>query len=354
MELHDFLTTHRDELLARCRAKVASRPAPEATEAEIHGIPFFLDQLVAALLHYRKTTTGREIEASAAKHGGELLRRGLTVAQVVHDYGDLCQAVTELAAERNAPISTDDFRILNRCLDDAIAGAVTEYAFRRQLAADEGQAERLGSFAHELRNLLNAAILTYEVLKTGRAGVSGATGETHGRSLLRMKDLIDRTLTDVRLDAGSVQLEPIELAQLMADVSMTASLEAESHSVRLANAPVEGGIVIEADRQILVAAITNLLQNAFKFTRPHGRVLLRTDATVDRVVIEIEDECGGLRAEDPRALFRPFAQSSPDRRGVGLGLGIAQRGVKAMGGDIHVRDIPGVGCAFTIDLPRKA
>ena len=53
------------------------------------------------------------------------------MSQVVHDYGDVCQAITELAVEMDAPISTDDFRMLNRCLDDAIAGAVTEYGRER-------------------------------------------------------------------------------------------------------------------------------------------------------------------------------------------------------------------------------
>jgi hypothetical protein len=53
---------------------------------------------------------------------------GFTVSQVVHDYGDICQAITEWAVEQNAPITTDEFHVLNRCLDTAIADAVTEHA----------------------------------------------------------------------------------------------------------------------------------------------------------------------------------------------------------------------------------
>ena len=95
---------------------------------------------------------------SATRHGADLLGRGFTVAQVVHDYGGVCQAVTELATETNAPISADEFRVFNRCLDDAIAQAVTEFTRQReQSITDEGR-ERSGELAHELRNALGAAM----------------------------------------------------------------------------------------------------------------------------------------------------------------------------------------------------
>ena len=58
--------------------------------------------------------------------------------------------------------------------------------------------------------------------------------------------------------------------------------------------PVEDGVVIEADRQVLGAVVGNLLQNAFKFTRPHTTVTLRVSGNAERVLIEIQDECGGL------------------------------------------------------------
>jgi hypothetical protein len=70
----------------------------------------------------------RGIHRSAGLHGHDLLREGFTVAQVVHGYGDVCQVVTELAGEKHAPISSEDFQAFNGCLDDAIAGAVTRAA----------------------------------------------------------------------------------------------------------------------------------------------------------------------------------------------------------------------------------
>jgi signal transduction histidine kinase len=158
---------------------VATRSVPPPTEAEIeHGIPLFLDQLVAALRIGQSSSP--EMSKSALLHGHELLRRGFTVSQVVHDYGDVCQSITELAMEQNAPISPDDFRMLNRCLDDAIAGAVTEFGREQNQFTLDGEtargSERAGFLAHELRNLLHTAIMAFEVLKTGNVGVAGSTG----------------------------------------------------------------------------------------------------------------------------------------------------------------------------------
>ena len=118
--------------------------------------------------------------------------------------------------------------------------------------------------------------------------------------------------------------------------------------------PVESALVGDADPQILGAAIANLLHNAFKFTRPRSKVSLRAYASAGRVIIEVADECGGLPAGDPEALFRAHEQRGKDRSGLGLGLSISRRGVEANGGQLHAQDIPGTGCIFIVDLPRLA
>ena len=103
---------------------------------------------------------------------------------------------------------------------------------------------------------------------------------------------------------------------------------------------------------MLAAVVGNLLQNAFKFTRPHTTVTLRVGASAERVLIEIEDECGGLPAGNVNGLFRPFEQRSADRTGLGLGLAFSRWGVEANDGRIYARNLPEKGCVFTIDLPR--
>jgi signal transduction histidine kinase len=98
--------------------------------------------------------------------------------------------------------------------------------------------------------------------------------------------------------------------------------------------------------------VTNLLQNAFKFTRAKSHVALRARATAERVFIDVEDRCGGLPPGRAEELFAPYEQRSIDRSGVGLGLSICERGARANGGEIHARNNPGIGCVFTVDLPR--
>ena len=116
--------------------------------------------------------------------------------------------------------------------------------------------------------------------------------------------------------------------------------------------PVEEGVAIEADRQVLAAVVGNLLQNAFKFTRPRTTVTLRVGASAERVLIEIQDECGGLPGGNVNELFRPFEQRSADRTGLGLGLAFSRWGVEANNGRIYARNLPNRGCVFTLDLPR--
>jgi signal transduction histidine kinase len=106
------------------------------------------------------------------------------------------------------------------------------------------------------------------------------------------------------------------------------------------------------DRQLLLAAAGNLLQNAFKFTQPGTEVTLHAHASGDRILIDVEDGCGGLPAGDAERLFVAFEQRGDDRSGVGLGLSIARRSVEANRGTLTARDMPGRGCVFTIDLPN--
>src|SRR5437588_1392049 len=122
--LHEFLTQNRDTLVARCVAKVAKRPAPAATAAEMtHGIPLFLAQITEMLrseaasgaVDPGKTRTATARGASAAAHGDELQKKGFTVDQGVHAYGAVSETITELAVEQEAPSTGTELRTLNRC-----------------------------------------------------------------------------------------------------------------------------------------------------------------------------------------------------------------------------------------------
>jgi signal transduction histidine kinase len=368
--LHAFLHAHRAELTARCQAKVIKRTLTTSTVAELErGVPVLIDQLIemlgaeqpdptlgsASVLALGSDTMNADIDRAAAQHGSELLRKGFTVDQVVHDYGDLCQAVTELAQEKNEPISVDEFHTFNRCLDIAIAGAVTEFDRQRDhLHFEESTRtvnERLGSLAHELRNLLNTATLAYTAIKGGHGAVAGATGAVLDRSLDGLRNLVDRALAEVRLTAGlQARRDVTALEVILEEVRIAAQLDATARGVAF-TVSVESGLSIATDREMLSSTLANLLQNAFKFTRPGGSVSLTARTIAGHLRIEVADQCGGLPPGWAEELFVPFTQRSSDRSGVGLGLSISRRAVQAIGGNLEVRDVPGTGCVFTVDLP---
>jgi hypothetical protein len=212
--LHEFLTSNRTALIDRCRATVASRSDPKATEDElVHGIPTFLDQLIETLTIEQSSEpedtsltvrnvrgeVASNVGTTAALHGRDLFLKGFTIEQVVRDYGDVCQAVTNLAVETGAPISVDEFRTFNRCLDNAIAGAVTEYA-RHTPASNEGSFRTSNSglrpLARELRDHLHTAKLAVSAIKTGTVSIGGTTASVLDHSLLAMGDLIERWLAE--------------------------------------------------------------------------------------------------------------------------------------------------------------
>jgi signal transduction histidine kinase len=356
MVLYEFITAHKTEILERARSKVQARTFPPSTANELErGLPLFLTQL-AETLRLKGTPepfSPTAIGNSAGRHGLDLLEQGWTIAQVVHDYGDICQAVTEAAVDKKLHIRSEDFQTLNLCLDNAIASAVTEFSREREeQTVSHGEAERLGSLTHELRNLLSTAMLSYTAMTSGRVGIGGSTGAILGRSLTGLRDLIDTTISEVRMSAGTHVAVRLSVAALLREVEGAASLHAQQREVELSFPPPVADVFISVDRQLISSALLNLLQNAFKFTVPHGHVVVRTIVEDEKVRIEVEDECGGLPEKNAETYFAPFTERrSRNRSGLGLGLSISRKAVRACAGDIHIRNLPGKGCVFVIELP---
>jgi signal transduction histidine kinase len=355
--LYEFIAMHRGEIVTRTRDRLRGRPWPSVSSQEIeHGVPLFLTQLSETL---RLETTAAPyssdaIGSTARRHGAELLAAGFNISQVVHDYGDICQAITEIAVEQHAPMTVEEFHTLNRCLDTAIAEAVTEHTRLSSQKRSDDEVERLGHAAHELRDLLNAALLAFHTLKRGAVAINGNTGAVLGRSLAGLQDLIDRTLSEVRLTAGKQRLERLMVSTFVDEIAATGMLHSEYRGVSFTLAAVDPSLALDADVQVLASAVMNLLHNAFKNTPPGGAVTLTARAHENRLLFEIQDECGGI-PEGKGELFQAFGdRRGRNRTGLGLGLSIARQAVRAHAGDIHVRNTPGKGCVFTIDLPLAA
>jgi signal transduction histidine kinase len=352
--LHEFISTHRDKIIERTQRKIALRAAPRATDEELsNGVPLFLTQLSTILEQEaaKAAPDGAALGASATQHGSALLKHGFSIAQVVHDYGDICQAITELAVDLEVPIATEHFQTLNRCLDDAIANAVTEYARQRDVDMSGAQTQRHGFLAHELRNHVHTAMLAFQAVKSGRVGVTGSTVEVLERSLRGLRSLIDRSLSEVRLQSRTHMKERLRVADFVEEMEIDASMDATDRGLRFSVESVDNDLRVDVDRQLFGSAVSNLLQNAFKFTRRAGHVWLRTRSTATTLYIEVEDQCGGLAPGLAELLFRPFERHGPERSGLGLGLAISRQAIESDGGKISLKDIPGKGCVFTVEMP---
>jgi signal transduction histidine kinase len=381
--LEDFLRENSKEILAMTQSKsIDLAGAGPSSVLLVKGLPIFYDQLMIVLKRQQAVTpesdmdkdgmakaahasneqglaeaSGRPEDATLAKeaglHGIELWRLGYTLSHVVHAYGAMCQSITELAGQKKFPITVNEFRDLNRCLDVAIAGAVTSFQLQSNSRINSLEAEHLGSLAHEMRNALSSAKISLQLIKRGTVGLEGNTGKVLENSLNRLDALIERSLTEVRLrEDPNIRAETVHLLQIVDQIILTAGIEAGRRKQTF-HLQIPSELVLEADQHLLYSALSNVIQNALKYTHTGGVIKIRGRVAGENVVVEVEDECGGLK--DVNAdLFKPFVQKNEDRGGMGLGLTITRQAVTLNKGTIEVRDLPGKGCIFTITLPQKA
>jgi signal transduction histidine kinase len=353
--LHNFITTNRDLITARATVLSRRRDARVHPESPTKQIETFLAHVSATLSEGGNANAANteSLTCAAGLNGANMLRAGHPIVDVVQSYGDVCQAVTALAAESHVPISAGDFCIFNRCLDDAIGHAVSEYNRIRAEKQSIGELQRLAVAAHELRDHLQTATLSLRALKLSGGPVDGVSGVMLERALVNLTQLVDRTLSDVRLAAGVDRRDTFALAPFLHEVASIAVLHADSRGLKFR---IDSNVAaaLEGDRQLLMSAVMNLVHNALKFTKPGGEIVLTARTTAARLTISVQDECGGL-PDGAAAVFSTFTdRRGADRSGLGLGLSIVKKIIRAHGGEIAVRDNPGTGCVFTIDMPLVA
>lgn len=262
--------------------------------------------------------------------------------------GAISDAVGSLASQLQVTFLAEDYRRFNQLIDSSTAAAIEEYATLDRAEQQIENAKRIGFVVHELRNALSAAQLAYTTLKRGVLGINGRTGDILGRSLAEMQDLIRQTMTAVQLQGRApVERERVDVSALARDLESSA---VPSRNITV-HGQIEDGLVIEGDRRLLLSAAGNIFQNGLKFTHDGGAVTIRAYGREGQVVLEVEDQCGGLAPGSEDSLFAAFAQQAQDRTGMGLGLPIAREAMEAQGGRMRIQNLPGRGCIFRIELP---
>lgn len=371
--MYAFLKEHRIEILARCRAQSAERWSKRSAMEQDDGLVLTYDMILKTLLCEQEGDFKKALRVSG-KNGGETIAyemrqgsldharanfaNGFPVDKIVHDFGGICQNVTALADEYGRTFSANEFKILNRCLDNAIADAVQEFSHisetSRSRVKSDTEREKFGVFVHELRNYIDSALLASQAMRTANLTPSSATGSLLDRSLKGLSRLIDRTVEDVRiLETGSPDHGIFSVTDFLASVCSVAFLAARERGCTLSLSQIDTQLRVTGNQDALYGAFVNLLQNAFKFTRPGSKVRMEVHAIGARVIFDIKDQCGGLAPGAAEKMFQPFKQVGTDKSGLGLGLSIARDAIAGSGGTVSVSDVPGIGCIFTVALPRR-
>lgn len=355
ISLEQFLSENKTSILNSAAEKTFELTSLRPTSDELKkGIPIFFEQLIAVLKKSRSevgTADESQILSTSGVHGRELMQLGYTISQVVHAYGAICQAITERASVLKAPITALEFHNMNRCLDIAIAGAVSEFEIHRDTKENQRELKHLGVLAHELRNSLNRAMVSYEMLSKGFVAIGGNTGKILGLSLDEMQRLIDQSLTSVRLRAESPLVEvDCLIFEIINQLVITAEIQTGLKKQKL-SVSVAPELMVHTDPHLLISALGNLIQNAIKFTDKGGHIQISGKSKNGSVVIDIEDECGGIPPDKKSEIFKPFSQQGGDRSGLGLGLTISIEAIQKCGGTITVRNVND-GCCFSVTLPE--
>ncbi|MEP6859157.1 MAG: sensor histidine kinase [Deltaproteobacteria bacterium] len=357
MSIHQVLADRRDEVMRRWKALVQGTLVPLAMPSIelLDHLPDFLDEVIASL---RDADTHPGVgeppqdSTMAAGHGEQRLRLGFSLDSVVREYGALRDAVVATVLDAGEQISFREMQIVFDCMIGGIAHAVSEYARQRDAELLRQANEHFAFIAHELRNPMSSATLAFESLRAkGRLPTDGHEVGALERGLQRTNELIDQTLRIARVASGiELRRQSTTLSAIFEDAQAGAISEAEARGVKI-EVTLENDECLNVDVRLLRSAVGNLVRNAVKYTHPNSTVSLRGTHTTNRVVIEVEDRCGGLEPGKVEQAFAPFVRLETTQSGFGLGLAIAKQAVDAHGGTIRVQNLPGRGCVFVLELP---
>jgi signal transduction histidine kinase len=350
IQISDLLAERRAEILERWTQRIGREHADkEMGRGELWDhLPQFFDEVLSSLR--AEETPDLTATSASAAHGTQRLRVGFDLAEVIREYEILTECILDEIEAVGGSVSTRAFRRVQALLNAGRTEAVSAYIERRDADLAREHSQHIAFVAHELRSPLMAAFLAATTLhKT----VSPEHDHAFGllvRNLTSLRELIDQVLMADRL-AGHLQLrrEMLDLKSLLEEVVANSQLAAERSGVEvIVDAPDH--LPFNGDRRLLRSAISNLLGNAVKFTHEDGAITVRAKRSEGGIIIEVEDGCGGLPEGNSAELFEPFVQRGDNRTGFGLGLAIVKQAVEAHGGRAHVRNLPGRGCVFSIEL----
>ncbi len=295
--------------------------------------------------------------------------RGSTLAEIVRDHellelasgsaatGRIQRAEMELLHQRRflraiaTPISADPSRGVLLTLQDVTRLRLVQNTRR----------EFVSNVSHELRTPLASVNAMVETLDGGAIYDTEVARDFLSRihdDISRMTTMVDELLELSSLESGQmpIHLAPVELPRVANKVTERFETNAASRGVKLLSLIPDDLPYLIADAGKLDQILTNLVENALKFTPEGGRVTLSARTVESGIEIEVADTGVGVPREHLPHIFERFYKVDRSRRdtGTGLGLAITRRLVQAHGGNITVQSSEGEGSAFTLTLNRAS
>ena len=256
--------------------------------------------------------------------------------------------------------SSDGHRLVGACVDSLAHPATAQSQTSDGARTTWGKPDVMSRISHELRTPLNGVMGFAQLMALDQSHplppVQQHRLEILRQSGARLLSLIDQLLDVSRIEQGRLRLRsrPIDLRLLVERCAIDIMPLAQQRGIELRVEIPLAAPAVRADPEALEQVVTNLLSNAIKYNRPDGRVRIRFETVDQSGVLSVDDTGVGLSPRQIERLFEPFnrlAADGVDTKGGGLGLHIARKLLRAMGGDIDVLSQAGRGSRFAVSLP---
>ena len=233
--------------------------------------------------------------------------------------------------------------------------------YKEMREQDRRKDEFLAMLSHELRNPLAPITNAVHVLNTGDPGRTTWAREVLERQVKQLCRLVDDLLDMSRITHGKIDLrfEPVDIAQVIAIAVETTrpAIDARGHTLTVR--PPADPVRVSGDLARLAQILSNLLNNAAKYTDDGGQISLLAAREAEEVVIRVVDSGMGIPEDALATIFEPFRQlgSASDRAegGLGVGLTLVKRLVEKHDGSVEVRsEGRAKGSEFVVRLPVLA
>ncbi|MFE8599702.1 sensor histidine kinase [Archangium violaceum] len=278
------------------------------------------------------------------------MRDAVPIEEVVREYAYVIEAVRIWIDERDEQVSVQDYSFFSLAIFELAAESARRFAKYQAEQVARERSEYVAGIAHQLRTPVSTLGLYVQQLERGQDAPDTRAVERLRRTVDRLSRLVDGILRLERFKPDELPVHPETLApaqvidQLVADYEHDASRK----GLRL-DISANRSARMQVDRDLLVDALGNLIQNAIKYTEK-GFVRVTLEEQENEVIFKVEDSGPGISPERQRELFRPVRPGQPG--GAGLGLSIAFRSAVAQGGTLELESEPGRGSTFRLFLPR--